>query len=330
LTRRFFIAAVLLIAGASAATQQQQASYQSYHNEINKDRRQSGYNSGLTLECDFGMIRHYWGEMYTCIVRNLVTRNYYEYVVNATGDHMNGKTDKDVQCVYVLGQRTPFIPYNITSPFGRVTALRVEGSGVRHVNRTWSYEGPLEYLHFENNYITDVPAWAFRNMTELKWFSLRGNRIRYLESGLLTGMKNLWRFSVSRNQIEVIPSGLFRDTTGLKEIYFYNNRIRMVGPKLVKFIQGLKIAAFMGNPCTEISIYDGVDVGNRLTTEFTTKCAVDCRHAQIAVEKDNKELELVYQGFKKCSESYPTGYSQDYHQYIPRNYNRMNYQSQYN
>lgn len=108
----------------------------------NNNEQSSKANHEITLECDYAIMRHYWGEMYTCVTRNLVTRHHYDYVVNVTGDHMTGKRNEDVECVYVLGQRTPFIPYNITTPFGgSVRALRVEDSGLRYVNRTFHYDG---------------------------------------------------------------------------------------------------------------------------------------------------------------------------------------------
>lgn len=113
-------------------------------------------------------------------------------------------------------------------------------------------------------------------------------------------MNKLWRFSASRNLIEVIPTGLFHDTPLVREIYFYNNRIRMVGSKLTNWTQNLKVAAFYGNPCTEISIYDGVDITSRLSREFQTKCSIDCRHAEIAKRKSKGELETVFKRYQKC------------------------------
>lgn len=143
-------------------------------------------------------------------------------------------------------------------------------------------------------------------MTEFRWISFRNNRIRYLESGLLHGMTKLWRFSASRNRIEVIPTGFFRDTTELREMYFYNNRIRMVGWRLTNWLKGLKVAAFYGNPCTEISIYDGVDITAKLTREFQTKCSVDCRHAEIAKRKSKGELEQDFKRYQKCGGETPS------------------------
>lgn len=268
-------------------------------NKINSPRR-SNSTHHITLECDYAVMRHYWGEMYTCVVRNLDVPHSFDYILNVTGDHMSGKSERDVRAVFVLGQRTPFIPYNITSPFGGVTALRVEGSGLRFINRTMVYEGNLQYLHLENNLIEEVPKFSLRNQTELLWISFRNNRIRYLESGLLHGMTKLWRFSASNNRIEVIPTGLFHDTPAIREIYFYNNRIRMVGWRMVNWMPSLKIAAFYGNGCTDISIYDGVDIRDKLSKEFQTKCSVDCRHAEISQKRYETELEREYKGYQRC------------------------------
>jgi hypothetical protein len=110
--------------------------------EISRSDKKRPYpTEGITLECDYAVMRHYWGEMYTCVVRNLVSVGQ-DFVYNVTGQHMTGKTVNDVECIYVLGQRTPYLPYNITTPFGgKVKALRVEGSGLRYVNRTFAYDG---------------------------------------------------------------------------------------------------------------------------------------------------------------------------------------------
>lgn len=305
---KFFIALATLLTVAAAAEEQLHHPFQ-FENELQygaasgkeADERIDGYSHGFTLECDYAMVRHYWGEMYTCLARNLVTRHHYDYIVNATGDHMSGKGDRDVRAIYILGQRTPFLPYNLTTPFGgSVVALRVEASGLRYLNRTLRYEGALEYLHLENNLLEEVPVWALRNMTTLKWLSLRRNHIRYLEGTLLSGMTKLRRFSVSGNRIEVIPSGLFHDTVALEEIYFYNNKIRMIGWKLVNLVRGLKVAAFAGNPCTDISIYDGVNVIQRLSGEFKTKCAVDCRRADAAAQNSLKDVRDYYARTMDC------------------------------
>lgn len=78
----------------------------------------------------------------------------------------------------------------------------------------------------------------------------------------------------------------------------------MVGWKLVNFVSGLKVAAFKGNPCTEISIYDGVRIGERLTTEFKTKCSVDCGRAALAAQKDKTEWQQEIKVTRDCLSSY--------------------------
>jgi hypothetical protein len=87
--------------------------------------------------------------------------------------------------------------------------------------------------------------------------------------------------------IQVVPTALFFGTPNIEEVYFYNNRIRMIGGRLVNGATKLKVAAFSGNPCTEISIYDGANIIQRLTTEFVGKCGVKCSH-DIESEMDNK------------------------------------------
>lgn len=130
-------------------------------------------------------MRHYWGEMYTCITRNLVTRHHYDRIVNVTGDHLNGKGNGDVECVYVLGQRTPFIPYNITTPFGgRVRALRVEDSGLRYVNRTFRYDGKRNILNFMYTFLFHLILYIKYSQVHLSTFTSKTISLRKFQNGL--------------------------------------------------------------------------------------------------------------------------------------------------
>lgn len=122
-----------------------------------------------------------------------------------------------------------------------------------------------------------------------------------MESSLLREMKSLRRFSVSNNLIEVVPSGMFSYNPELEEIFFYNNDIRMIGGRLTENLPKLKIAAFWGNKCTGVSIYDGSDIQKRLGTEFTTKCGINCAKAEEAAQNVTEQLKKEWEIKRECS-----------------------------
>lgn len=242
----------------------------------------------MTLNCMFQMEKHYWGEQYTCIGQNVTTDRYDTYITQVTGSHMPGKSMKDVRTIHFQNQKTIFIPMNMNSMFPLLSALRIESSELRYLNQsTFKDMRQLTHIHLVDNKVEVVPP--FNSLQALIYLSLSGNKIRYIDSEMLIGVKNLRFFFIADNEIEVIGSSLFRNNAKLEEISFAHNRIRMIGTKLVVPITDLKLARFDGNVCTNIDLRYVPNITFKLTAEFGQKCNVVCPSR--AFDSSNYELD---------------------------------------
>lgn len=231
----------------------------------------------MTLQCKFQMEKHFWGEQYTCNGQNVVVNQYDTFVTQVSGEHLQGKSDKDVQAVFFQNQKSFFIPFNMSSMFPSLSALRIESSELTYLNEsTFQYSNRLTHLHLVDNKLKDAPSKIFNRLPGLIYLSLSANKIRYIDSELLIGVKNLRFFFIADNEIEVVGSSLFRNNARLEEIIFDNNRIRTIGTKLVVPITDLKLARFDGNICTNIDLRYVPNITFKLTTEFGRNCSVVC------------------------------------------------------
>lgn len=241
-----------------------------------------GYNveagMAMTLDCIYRTEQHAWGSQYTCVAQKAVVTSFETYVTGAKGDHLQGKTNDDVQAIYFVNQTTRFVPLDFTKPFPNMVALRMQKSGLKFVNQTtFKNQRMLRFIQLDDNEIGVIPKKTFWGQRNLESLSISGNRIKRIDSDMLLGLRNLKYFYANGNSIAVIGSSLFRDNTNLEEIFFANNKIRMVGPQLVSRLKELKFARFDGNLCTVISLQQPTtNIVDTLTTEFTQKCAVNC------------------------------------------------------
>lgn len=239
-----------------------------------------GDGTPMTLNCKYMMTEHLWGSQYTCVGENVVVNTFDTYVTGATGAHMPGKADKDVEAIFFMRQKTTYIPLNFSKPFPNLNAMRVQQSGLTYIDQmTFKGQTQMKYIQLDDNLIEYIPRKTFYGMTSMIWMSLGTNKFRFLYTDMLRGLTELKLFNARNNQIEVIGSSFFRDNTKLELVYFDGNKLRMIGSKLVQLLPGLKLAYFDRNECTNINLEMDPDMNNKLTTEFSQKCAVDCSKA---------------------------------------------------
>lgn len=267
----------------------------------------SGYNvqagTTMTLDCIYRMEQHAWGSQYTCVAQRAVVTSFETYVTEAKGEHIEGKTNDDVQAIYFVNQTTRYVPLDLAKPFPNIIALRMQKSGLKFINQTtFKKQRMFRFIQLDDNEIEFIPKKTFWGQRNLESLSISGNRIKRIDSDMLLGLRNLKYFYANGNSIAVIGSSLFRDNTNLEEIFFANNKIRMIGPQLVSRIKELKFARFDGNLCTVINLHQPTtNIVDTLTTEFTQKCAVNCDKAFNAAFNEVEDLMNQSEMLRKAS-----------------------------
>ncbi|XP_056435015.1 leucine-rich repeat and transmembrane domain-containing protein 2 [Gadus chalcogrammus] len=108
------------------------------------------------------------------------------------------------------GSRSLLLPNNRLSTLG-ATALANLSS--------------LEVLDLSNNYLDNLPAGLFRDMTNLTRLALHNNSLTSLDKELFQGLGGLQRLDLSLNGLSSVPLGLLDETQGLRWLSLAGNRL---------------------------------------------------------------------------------------------------------
>ncbi|KAJ3612519.1 hypothetical protein NHX12_020794, partial [Muraenolepis orangiensis] len=83
----------------------------------------------------------------------------------------------------------------------------------------------LEVLDLSNNYLDNLPAGLFRDMSNLSRLSLRNNSLTSLDPQLFQGLGNLQILDLSLNGLSSVPLGLLDEIQGLRWLSLAVNRL---------------------------------------------------------------------------------------------------------
>uniref|UniRef100_A0A8C4ZFQ7 Leucine rich repeats and transmembrane domains 2 n=1 Tax=Gadus morhua TaxID=8049 RepID=A0A8C4ZFQ7_GADMO len=108
------------------------------------------------------------------------------------------------------GSRSLLLPNNRLSTLGAMALANLSS---------------LEVLDLSNNYLDNLPAGLFRDMTNLTRLALHNNSLTSLDKELFQGLGGLQRLDLSLNGLSSIPLGLLDETQGLRWLSLAGNRL---------------------------------------------------------------------------------------------------------
>lgn len=222
--------------------------------------------------CGFGYFRYSINPLpyYTC---NLDTRNlnYGIYAVSIFGQHMNSKTNDDVEfLVPYLDQQLHTFSALFCQTFKNLKAVNLNKLKLKSIdeNSFWNCRN-LEYLVIANNpfpkntgnildytqnlvdhkqaakiQLTSLPENLLANQKELRSLELHSNLLMELPAGIFRNLKKLQRLELEDNQIQVINPVWFENLESLTYLNLANNLITEIPSlafKSMKDLQGLYI-----------------------------------------------------------------------------------------
>lgn len=157
---------------------------------------------GVVFQCSFSVgIWYSIGPRYSCSAKKTTSGNTNE-VENIIGDHLSGKTFKEVETLYVYNEKTlQKIPAGFANFLPQLIALE------------W-FSGSL----------TSLSAEDLEPFTNLVALSFAYNKLVSLESNLFKPTPNLQIISFYGNQIESVGSDLLTALVFLKDVRFQANR----------------------------------------------------------------------------------------------------------
>lgn len=223
--------------------------------------------------------------------------NFDEYVCNLSevevldptqeiifvGEHIEGKTDGDVNSVKIINSNTPFMIQQIFTRFPNIVDLSIKSSHLKSINIPDSIQ--LVDLQLSNNEISRIASGTFIGQKNLKVFIAIDSRIEEIEENAFTGLESLTYLSLSRNNIKTVAlrtfeplvnvalinleqnfltriDDIFASNTKLLSVYMGQNQINEISPRFALLIENEHMIALGGNRCIDrtINIKEEIDI----------------------------------------------------------------------
>lgn len=112
----------------------------------------------------------------------------------------------------------------------------------------FSNASSLERLDLSNNYLDNLPAALFRDLTNLSELVLRNNSLTALDRDLFQGLTQLRRLDLSLNGLSAVPMGLLDDMSGLTWLSLAANRLHALERAAFEPLANLQFLQLGGNP----------------------------------------------------------------------------------
>lgn len=147
----------------------------------------------MELKCDFEVWT--WDSshrLYTCIVTSAAITKIDDGTIKSfTGNHLNGKSNKDVEAVWFHFTELSFFPRGLQTIFPQLNAVQISYCGLKEITRDdlVGLEN-LEAIYLNSNLLTFLPSNLFENMTKLRRISFVGNKVEFVSSDLLKPIMN--------------------------------------------------------------------------------------------------------------------------------------------
>lgn len=201
----------------------------------------------LLLECEFFDT---WTDEYACLLENIEALNEIQNII-ITGNHLEGRTNEDVEVVAILDSNTPFMIQQIFSTFPNIQELEIGNSGLQSINVSMSVQ--LQILDLYLNNITRIANGSFLGQRSLLVAYLDNNNIQTIDEDAFEEIVSLLTMSMNRNRLHTIHPRTFHAISDVRTISLQHNNLSSVGEALFSRNEFLTALHLDSNVINEIS-----------------------------------------------------------------------------
>lgn len=226
-----------------------------------------------TLKCSFEISQG----IYSCGLPNLsIVDDESQFFTFDVNNHLDGRTNDDVEKVEIYGGNVPFIITQIFTTFPNVKILAHSFSGLSRVqSKALVYAGNLEKfssygnsistiqafaftgasslidIDLYNNQIEKVDETAFSGLEALQFLNIAGNNLTELHQNTFQSLENLAYLALAINQLESLDGRLFSNNRLLRDVNLYDNQIDAIGRGLLDGLEDLVFFNMRLNRCVD-------------------------------------------------------------------------------
>lgn len=170
--------------------------------------------------------------VYACFIEGVVIRSPGVKIHVGKGEHLSGKSRKDVTAVVFLESKIHYFPAGLRRNFPSVVAIDMSGVGLRTLSRK-DFDGleAVTSLYFMCNDLQHLPGDLFSGLKCLTEVSFSKNEIKSVGADLLSGLEHQLKFIsfADNDYIDYIYSekefGVFGSFEELQDCIISNCRV---------------------------------------------------------------------------------------------------------
>lgn len=221
--------------------------------------------TALQFECRFTMFYPtVIGDRYTCDAT--VVNSGSASLESVTGDHESGKSNEDVEYLYINQQNLASVPGGISDFFKNLDALLIRSSSLVSISANDLRPFPrLVFLYLDRNQLTAIDGDLFMHTPLLQLVYFSSNQIQHIGYGLVTNLNSLRTLNFKNNVC------IDQSAVGREDILLLATRLSILCPPL-----------------------DATTIEATITTETTLdQCKCDIKILALEVEVDNLQKQLI-------------------------------------
>lgn len=193
----------------------------------------------IQFDCNFGFFSPWIGPRYTC--HATVINSSSSALESVTGVHETGRSDDDVEYLYIRNQNLPFIPEGIANFFRNLDSLAISETSLMSISANDLRPFPrLLFIYLYGQQLTSIDGDLFTYTPHLQQVHFNFNLIQHIGHDLVTGLNNLTILYLQGNVCIDQVAGNRADVLSL-------------GPRLSVFCPPLNIQTTEATTTTEIT-----------------------------------------------------------------------------
>jgi len=137
---------------------------------------------GIGLNCTFGSVSVVTiGSVYQCNANSItIDVENKESITAVSGTHQSGRTNENVQALWILSKGMEYFPVNIAQFFPNIKAIYFGNNLISDINNQHLFPLPgLVFLNIRENRITSLPSNLFSGLS-MRMVSFDSNNIKYV------------------------------------------------------------------------------------------------------------------------------------------------------
>lgn len=135
---------------------------------------------------------------YSCIAT--VIDSGSRFLENVEGIHFTGKTNADVEYLFINNQNLPFIPEGIDNFFNKLDIIKIDYSSLLSLSADDLRPFPrLLFLTLWSNRLISIDGDLFKHNPHLEYVSFADNQIQHIGHDLVTNLNNLTNLYFTSN-----------------------------------------------------------------------------------------------------------------------------------